>query len=165
MEKFQPGNAREFRSHVPPPIENLVLSDDEQNEQWKDLQQFATKEIAPEDDILSDAELAAAPEEQILLSFRAAATRGLKNLERIQSIGGIDKYLDAPEEVWQGKRDSMDAQSSERIKELGGVMGWMKRRNDENRQKVWVTANEIRKAIEIVDTYREKKRALSERKK
>ena len=142
-----------------------MSTSENQDDLWAELQQYAAKEVPKEDDILSVEQLSAMPEGESILALRMEAVRQLKGFERIKAIGGIEKYLDDSEEKWQGKRGAMDAQSSRKIDELGGVVGKIQRLVSTSKRNVWTTANEISQAIKIVDDYRAKKKALLDRKK
>ena len=148
--------------HRPVSAEKMTES---QDDVWADLQQYAAKNLPAEDNIMSAEELAAMPEGQSMAVLKMEAIRQLKGFERIQAIGGIEKYLDDTEEKWQGKRSAMEAQSSRKIEELGGVLGKVKRMVSSSRRHVWTTANEIQQAIKVVDTYRARKKELLDRKK
>ena len=144
---------------------NVVDKPESEDDVWADLQQYAAKNLPTEDNIMSTEELAAMPEGQSMTVLKMEAIRQLKGFERIQAIGGIEKYLDDTEEKWQVKRSAMEAQSSRKIEELGGVFGKVKRMVSSSRSHVWTTANEIQQAIKVVDMYRARKKELLDKKK
>lgn len=166
MENYESEHKKDFTPKAAPKEEvSAEFADVDNDDQWATLLQEGIGKKVQEAERLTDSELLALPEEQRLEVLRSEAVAQIKNTDRIQSTGGIDRYLDAPEEVWQGKRASMDHQSSSKIDKPGGIFSFFKSKpkNDAHEQRVLQTAQEIRQAIKIVDEYRAKKIRLQEK--